>query len=123
MIFQASFSYNQNRNFQLAPRWHGQEPSSKVEETVKSLKEDKEEKDKQQVEAAGVVAKPTDKAIVQKRTIWQKVRAELIHYYHGFRLLALDIKISGKLIWRVLNGNELTRREHKLVRFQSLSLN
>ncbi|KAF7998300.1 hypothetical protein HCN44_009698 [Aphidius gifuensis] len=109
------FSLTQNRNFTLTPRWCAQESSSKVEDTVKSLKEDKEEKDKTTVVASNDASKKAEQAIVEKRTMWQKVKAEMVHYYHGFRLLGLDMKVSAKLIWRVLHGNELTRREHKLL--------
>ena len=74
------------------------------------MKEDKELKNKM------VEASPTEKtAVAEKRTMWQKVKAELLHYYHGFRLLGLDMKISAKLIWRILQGKELSRREHRLV--------
>ncbi|XP_015122323.1 mitochondrial proton/calcium exchanger protein isoform X2 [Diachasma alloeum] len=109
------FSYSQNRSFHFAPAWRGQEPSSKVEETVKSLKEEKEEKEKMTVAVASDVTKIPDKAAAQKRTLWQKIKAEMLHYYHGFRLLGLDMKISAKLIYRVLKGKELTRREHRLL--------
>uniref|UniRef100_A0A182M7Q8 Mitochondrial proton/calcium exchanger protein n=1 Tax=Anopheles culicifacies TaxID=139723 RepID=A0A182M7Q8_9DIPT len=60
--------------------------------------------------AAAVVAAP-----VVKKTLQQRIWAELVHYYHGFRLLFIDINISRKLLWRVLNGKTLTRREHKLL--------
>ena len=50
-----------------------------------------------------------------KKTLKQRIWAELVHYYHGFRLLFIDINISRKLLWRVLNGKTLTRREHKLL--------
>ncbi|XP_049280029.1 mitochondrial proton/calcium exchanger protein isoform X2 [Anopheles funestus] len=61
--------------------------------------------------AAAVVAA----APVVKKTLQQRIWAELVHYYHGFRLLFIDINISRKLLWRVLNGKTLTRREHKLL--------
>lgn len=55
-----------------------------------------------------------EKQIVKKslrRRIWD----ELVHYYHGFRLLFIDIRVSSGLAWRVLNGKTLTRREHNLL--------
>lgn len=111
--------YTQSRNFYLSPGWKGQEPSSKVEETVKNIKEQKEQlqKDKSAVGTTSALADSPTKAIAEKRTIWQKVKAEILHYYHGFRLLGLDMKVSAKLIWRVLHGKELSRREHRLVSF------
>ena len=38
---------------------------------------------------------------------------ELKHYYHGFRLLFIDVKISWNLLWRLLKGESLSRREKK----------
>jgi len=81
-------------------------PSSKVEETVQALKEDL--KDKPSV--AVVAEKPPLLTRIKK-----KVVDEALHYYHGFRLLFIDINVSRKLVWRVLNGKSLTRREHRLV--------
>ncbi|XP_018580202.1 mitochondrial proton/calcium exchanger protein [Anoplophora glabripennis] len=81
-------------------------PSSKVEVTVQELKKKEEE----------LKAKPTEVAKpVVKKSIVQKVWNELVHYYHGFRLLFMDVKISSGLVWRILNGNTLTRREYRLL--------
>ncbi|XP_014295082.1 mitochondrial proton/calcium exchanger protein [Microplitis demolitor] len=105
------FSLNtlQIRDFHLFLPLRAQEPSSKVEETVKSLKEDQEAKEK------SPAVTEANKSLTQKRKIWEKVKAELIHYYHGFRLLGLDMKIAAKLVVRLLRGHELTRREHRLL--------
>lgn len=86
-------------------------PSSKVEETVQALKE----KAKENLEAS--LSKTEKVAVVgpPKKSLKEKIKDEIIHYYHGFRLLFIDINVSRKLIWRVLNGKQLTRREHKLV--------
>jgi LETM1 and EF-hand domain-containing protein 1 len=81
-------------------------PSSKIEETVQALKEDLKEKP-----SVAVVA---EKPPLLKR-IKKKIVDEALHYYHGFRLLFIDINVSRKLVWRVLNGKSLTRREHRLV--------
>lgn len=101
------------RSFYVTPNWNSQEPSSKIEETVKNIKEEKELKDK----IVDIVAKDSVqvKKVVAKVTIWQKIKGEILHYYHGFRLLGLDMKVSAKLIWRILHGKELSRREHRLV--------
>jgi LETM1 and EF-hand domain-containing protein 1 len=81
-------------------------PSSKVEETVQALKEDLKDK--------SAVAVAAEKPPLLTR-IKKKVVDEVVHYYHGFRLLFIDINVSRKLVWRVLNGKSLTRREHRLV--------
>lgn len=100
----------QIRDFHLLTALRAQEPSSKVEETVKRLKEEQEDKEK-----SVLAVETSEKAVAEKRTIWQKVKAELLHYYHGFRLLGLDMKIAFKLVVRMLQGHELTRREHRLL--------
>lgn len=108
-----NITYLQVRTFYVSPSWRGQEPSSKIEETVKSIKEEKELKDKI-VDSAVKDCEQAKKAVA-KVTIWQKIKGELLHYYHGFRLLGLDMKVSAKLIWRILHGKELSRREHRLL--------
>lgn len=65
--------------------------------------------DPQPATAKAAVAVPVKKSL--KTRIWE----ELVHYYHGFRLLFIDINISRKLIWQVLNGKKLTRRENRLL--------
>lgn len=104
--------YIQIRTFYMTSNWKGQEPSSKVEETVKNIKEEKELKEKM---TDSVVKNCEPNKAVAKVTMWQKIKGEILHYYHGFRLLGLDMKVSAKLIWRILHGKELSRREHRLV--------
>jgi LETM1-like protein. len=97
------------RHLHIGHRLHDKEPlkpSSKVEETVQALKEDLKDKP--------AVAVATEKPPLLKR-ITKKVVDELVHYYHGFRLLFIDINVSRKFVWKVLNGKSLTRREHRLV--------
>lgn len=48
---------------------------------------------------------------------WRRTVKELKHYYHGFRLLFIDVKICTRYIWGVLHGKTLTRRERKQVNF------
>ncbi|GAB6020247.1 hypothetical protein CHUAL_002965 [Chamberlinius hualienensis] len=81
---------------------------SKVEQTVDALKETI--KTKETTEAVA-----TAKPVAVKKTIGQRIVAELKHYYHGFRLLFIDISISAKLLWSIARGNSLSRREHKLL--------
>lgn len=110
-----NLSQTQYRTFYVTPTWRGQESSSKVEDTVKNIKEQKELKDK----AQGTIVQSTQKAVATKVSIWQRVKNEVLHYYHGFRLLGLDMKISAKLVWRILKGKELSRREHRLVSYKT----
>jgi len=108
--------------------------SSKIEDVVKTLKEAEKDKattttevkeplipkvdvastDIQSKQQAITPVKPESSAVV-KKTILQKIWAECVHYYHGFRLLFIDINVSRKLLWKILNGGTLTRREHRLL--------
>ncbi|KAI5706508.1 hypothetical protein M8J75_008806 [Diaphorina citri] len=132
-------SHNPVRNLHVTSRLRYDEPlkpSSKIEETVQALKEKAKEKKKNDVptgsaaaplpqstplkatpivpaEGAVEPAKPAE--VVAKKSLREKIWAEVLHYYHGFRLLGLDIKLSIGLVWRILNGKQLTRREHNLL--------
>lgn len=76
-----------------------------------------------EVTQAADASKPTDSApqehtvqISLPRRVWRKIVKEVKHYYNGFRLLFIDVKICNRYIWGVLNGKTLTRRERKQVR-------
>lgn len=63
---------------------------------------------------ATTLAQPADKTVAKpKKPLRTRIWDELVHYYHGFRLLFIDVAICSKLLWRVLNGKTLTRRENK----------
>ena len=110
--------------------------SSKVEDVIKNLKEAEKGKTEQKaaaataaIEAQNVSKSPEEPSqqlasvtsetavapIVVKKSLGQRVWAELVHYYHGFRLLFIDINICRKYLWKILNGQSLTRREHRLL--------
>ncbi|XP_061700123.1 mitochondrial proton/calcium exchanger protein isoform X2 [Syngnathoides biaculeatus] len=80
---------------------------SKVEKSLRSLK------DKKKLEEGGPVYSPTLDAEPVRRTLRQRVVDEIKHYYHGFRLLFVDTGIAGRMLWRVLNGHGLSRRERR----------
>lgn len=48
-----------------------------------------------------------------KKSLYHRVVDELKHYYNGFRLLGIDINIAGRMVWRLLHGQLLTRRERR----------
>ena len=92
--------------------WHSTPPlgdDSVVEKSLKSLK-DKNKK----LEEGGPVYSPPPEATVRK-SLGQRVLDELRHYYHGFRLLWIDTKIAARMLWRILHGHSLTRRERRQV--------
>lgn len=85
---------------------------SKVERSLRSLKDKKKK-----LEEGGPVYSPSLEAeTVVRRTLRQRVLDEVRHYYHGFRLLWIDTTIAGRMLWRVLNGHPLSRRERRQVR-------
>ena len=59
---------------------------------------------------------PVQERAVVKKALHQRILDELKHYYNGFRLLGIDIKIAGRMVWRLLHGQLLTRRERRRVR-------
>jgi len=105
--------------------------SSKVEETVIRLKEraeqelaeqsqveDLEKKINSVMEEADLavkvsVEKKASKEVQVKKSLGERVMAELKHYYSGFKLLFLDVKISSKIIWKTVHGKTLSRRENR----------
>ncbi|XP_062852123.1 mitochondrial proton/calcium exchanger protein [Trichomycterus rosablanca] len=81
---------------------------SKVEQSLRSLK-DRNKK----LEEGGPVYSPTVEVEPVRKTLGQRVIDEVKHYYHGFRLLWIDTAITGRMLWRVLNGHILSRRERR----------
>ncbi|XP_060702393.1 mitochondrial proton/calcium exchanger protein isoform X1 [Hemiscyllium ocellatum] len=94
----------------VAVRWwhstHHMYDDSKVEKSLKSLKD----KNKR-LEEGGPVYSPIEPEL--RKSLSQKIVDEVKHYYHGFRLLWIDTKIAGRMLWRILNGYTLSRREHR----------
>lgn len=96
---------------------------SKVEQAVKALKESVEEQKESKVEKLPEPSTSTEtdtikSAIVApKKKLSQRIIDELKHYYHGFRLLFIDVRVCSRLVWQVLNGKNLSRRERRQVSF------
>ena len=117
------------------------EPSSKLEETVERLKEKKKTEEVSEPTAAqqNVVTPPQidepkvsleekvtveskEVAVSKKKSLWIRFKDECMHYYSGFKLLFLDVKVSSKILFKIIRGKPLTRRESRqLVRTTSVS--
>lgn len=98
--------------------WHSTNQlydDSKVEKSLKSLKD----KNKR-LEEGGPVYSPIEPEV--RISLSQKIVEEVKHYYHGFRLLWIDTKIAGRMLWRILNGHTLSRREHRQVGIHTVCL-
>ncbi|KAI6185848.1 LETM1 domain containing protein [Aphelenchoides besseyi] len=81
---------------------------SKIEETLRMLKEDLT---RQQEEDA--LKKKALATVVKKLPLKEKIVHELKHYYHGFRLLILETRLSIKYLFRLVRGDVLSRRERQ----------
>ena len=107
------------RSFHTTHRPHKDE--SKAELTVKALKD--EAKQKTESDAASSTTPvstaavdepaPVAPAVPVKKSIKERIVAEVKHYYHGFRLLFVDVKVCVRLLVQVLNAKSLTRRERR----------
>ncbi|KAL0075058.1 LETM1-like protein-domain-containing protein [Phycomyces blakesleeanus] len=75
---------------------------------------------KEQAAAAAAASKAGTEAVnvapKPKKTLWQKVKDEADHYWQGTKLLGLEIRISSKLLRKLLRGGHLTRREARQFR-------
>lgn len=56
---------------------------------------------------------PSQERAIVKKSLYQRIVDELKHYYNGFRLLGIDTKIAGRMVWSLLHGQVLTRRERR----------
>jgi len=121
-IFTSSISYDPSasklgKNPKL---WEEEEKKSKVEEAVEAMKEKKEKlKEKAfQMECSPEEIEPmVTVSSTPKKTIWQRVKHEVVHYYNGFKLLYLEIKIAARMLWQIMNGRVLSRRERRQVSY------
>eukprot|EP00118_Oscarella_pearsei_P006429 m.28943 g.28943 ORF g.28943 m.28943 type:complete len:635 (+) comp31109_c0_seq7:97-2001(+) len=48
-----------------------------------------------------------------KPPLLERIKAEALHYYNGFKLLYFDVRISSRFLLKSLRGQTLTRRERK----------
>lgn len=47
------------------------------------------------------------------QSIKERVKHEMAHYWSGSKLLAKEARISSSLLWRLIHGESLTRREQR----------
>ncbi|XP_003376019.1 secretin receptor [Trichinella spiralis] len=104
--------WNGKRNFHLSaiclhPTGDGQ---SKVEAMLKALKEDVEESERLR-EKRNLMKKSME--IQKKQSLWLRFKNEMQHYYHGFKLLYIDVKVCLRLLRRLLTGETLMRKERR----------
>ncbi|KAN0062039.1 LETM1 domain-containing protein ylh47 [Thecaphora frezii] len=66
------------------------------------------QRDKPQTELEASKPQPS-----KAKQVWAKIKDEALHYWHGSKLLAKEVRISSRLLRRLLLGYSLTRREHR----------
>ncbi|MBW0478942.1 hypothetical protein O181_018657 [Austropuccinia psidii MF-1] len=54
--------------------------------------------------------------------IWNKVKHEASHYWHGTKLLGKEIRLSAKYQMKLLKGKKLTRRERRQLKRTTIDL-
>ncbi|KAJ2106970.1 LETM1 domain-containing protein ylh47 [Coemansia sp. S142-1] len=69
-----------------------------------------EPKEKVEISAASSVK------VEPKKTLMEKIKHEALHYWHGTKLFAKEVKLSSKLVSKVVWGGKLTRREQRQLR-------
>ncbi|XP_014746313.1 PREDICTED: LETM1 domain-containing protein LETM2, mitochondrial isoform X3 [Sturnus vulgaris] len=62
---------------------------------------------------AKILTKQVIEAPGGKKSLRQRAVDELKYYYHGFHLLWTDTKVAARMVWRLLHGQVLTRRERR----------
>ncbi|KAJ2489707.1 LETM1 domain-containing protein ylh47 [Coemansia sp. RSA 2050] len=70
------------------------------------------EKEKEKAE----VLAPSSTKVAPKKTLMEKIKHEALHYWHGTKLFAKEVKLSSKLVSKVVWGGKLTRREQRQLR-------
>ena len=95
------------------------EEKSKVEEAVEAIREKKEILKEKAFQS---YCSPEDLELktvapATKKSIVTRIKEEVLHYYNGFKLLYYDCKIAVRMLWQIMNGKSLTRRERRQVRY------
>ncbi|CAG0925976.1 unnamed protein product, partial [Notodromas monacha] len=124
-ILTARLSYVRIGGFHsYAPLCGDDKPSSKLESAVNALKEEKKDisdgkagpalEDEKKLSKPGeLAAPPSVPATALKPSIWERIKKEAAHYYHGFRLLFLNVRVCKKYVKKILRGETLSRRENQ----------
>ncbi|GAA5931538.1 uncharacterized protein JCM15063_001496 [Sporobolomyces koalae] len=87
-------------------------PTSPNKSSSSSASESKEVVSAEEKEKKAVAKKGKEPESRLTR-IWTSVKKEASHYWHGTKLLGKEIRISARLVRRLIVGKKLTRREHR----------
>ena len=64
------------------------------------------EKALEEAKLDSLIAKENTIPIVKKKPLWDRVKEEVLHYWHGSKLLAAETSISSRLLWKLLKGQD-----------------
>ncbi|KAG6932189.1 leucine zipper and EF-hand containing transmembrane protein 2 [Chelydra serpentina] len=92
------------RTLHTSAYWH-QELQDKSQLHQRTINQDTED--------AKTLSNQSTENGVGKKSLRQKIVDELKHYYNGFHLLWIDTKVAARMVWRLLHGQILTRRERR----------
>ena len=98
------------RFFHISPH-HYEKDKSVVEKAVEVMKDKKISEEKKTV-AKEKVSMAVDKP---KKSFMESIRKTAKYYKDGFVLFFKEIRISSAYIWKIIKGENLTRRELKQV--------
>ncbi|KAI9500494.1 LETM1-like protein-domain-containing protein [Coemansia spiralis] len=83
---------------------------------LRSEKNEGESSREKQPKKDGSPTVPAKQAPQRKKTLMEKIKHEALHYWHGTKLFAKEVKLSSKLVVKVAWGGTLTRREQRQLR-------
>ena len=97
---------------------------SKLEDSLKEKKKQKkvsysaeDSRSSEKTEEISVAKKPSGElSEAPKPSLWSRIVAEVKHYWNGFKLLGLDVRIASRSLWKLLRGKTLLRRERNQFR-------
>ena len=98
----------------MGQKWYSTETTSRTEASSASsatAATDKSTKITPVNASSSLSASSNSPKKTKKLTLKEKIKHEIKHYVTGTKLLGYEIKISTKLLWRLISGYELTRRE------------
>ncbi|KAI8048830.1 LETM1-like protein-domain-containing protein [Syncephalis plumigaleata] len=95
-----------------SPTANKSDKDAKVQEAVEAVKTLENAAKISSATATTATATPASVA-KPKKPLKERIKEELLHYWHGSKLLAKEVRISSKLLWHMLKGEQLTRREQR----------
>jgi LETM1 and EF-hand domain-containing protein 1 len=90
-------------------------PKVKEETPIERVIREHKEQNLQAPQSSDTASSATPEVAKPKPPLSQRIKEELIHIWHGTKLLGKEIVISSRLLRKLLNGSQLSRREMRQV--------